>query len=162
MTRFDADTSSERRKLFADAITAHRNRGSRFCTIELDYDVDDGADTDADTDAAQSTDGDDATDENGENGNGEAEYGESAPWIQFADTEFNLDVTDEERDRLEGLLADYPEFRIQELEPVGETDRTNVRLSARSDANRLASFADEVFLTVYERDESYRAWVTAV
>jgi len=36
MTRFDADAPTDRRKLFAEAITAHRNRGSEFLTIEPD------------------------------------------------------------------------------------------------------------------------------
>ena len=41
MTRFDADTPTERRKLFVDAITAHRERDSAFLTIEADTDPDD-------------------------------------------------------------------------------------------------------------------------
>ena len=36
MTRFDADTPTDRRRLFAEAITAHRTRGSEFLTIEPD------------------------------------------------------------------------------------------------------------------------------
>lgn len=36
MTRFDADTPTDRRQLFAAAITAHRKRGSEFLTIEPD------------------------------------------------------------------------------------------------------------------------------
>ncbi len=36
MTRFDADTETDRRTLFAEAITAHRERGSEFLTIEPD------------------------------------------------------------------------------------------------------------------------------
>lgn len=36
MTRFDAETAEERRQLFAEAITAHRQRGSEFLTIEPD------------------------------------------------------------------------------------------------------------------------------
>lgn len=39
MTRFDAATPEERRKLFAEAITAHRERGSPFCTIQADADA---------------------------------------------------------------------------------------------------------------------------
>ncbi|XVH32048.1 hypothetical protein ACNS7O_02375 [Haloferacaceae archaeon DSL9] len=34
MTRFDASDPTERRKLFADAIVAHRNRNSAFLTVE--------------------------------------------------------------------------------------------------------------------------------
>jgi len=36
MTRFDADTPEGRRKLIADAVRAHRERESRFCTVEAD------------------------------------------------------------------------------------------------------------------------------
>lgn len=34
MTRFRADTTEPRRELFADAIAAHRERESPFCTLE--------------------------------------------------------------------------------------------------------------------------------
>lgn len=36
MTRFDADTVESRRELIADAVRAHRERESRFCTVEAD------------------------------------------------------------------------------------------------------------------------------
>lgn len=36
MTLFDAETPTDRRALFAEAITAHRKRGSEFLTIEPD------------------------------------------------------------------------------------------------------------------------------
>jgi hypothetical protein len=36
MTRFDAATPTDRRKLFVEALTAHRERGSPFLTIEVD------------------------------------------------------------------------------------------------------------------------------
>ena len=36
MTRFDASTAEDRRQLFAEAITAHRKRGSEFITVEPD------------------------------------------------------------------------------------------------------------------------------
>ncbi|KAB1193590.1 hypothetical protein GJR96_09085 [Haloferax sp. MBLA0076] len=131
MTRFEADTPRERRKLFADAVTAHRNRGSAFLTIE--------AERDPDID------------------------GESpGPWIQFGERTFNVDVTDDELARLKDLLSEFPEFRIDQLESPDEAEGTNVRITARSDANRLAGFADRVFQTVFERTEDYRAWVVAI
>lgn len=40
MTRFDADTPTDRRKLFVDAITAHRERDSAFLTVEAETDPD--------------------------------------------------------------------------------------------------------------------------
>ncbi|UVE50457.1 hypothetical protein KU306_00670 [Haloferax larsenii] len=132
MTRFEADTSRERRKLFADAVVAHRNRGSAFLTIEADRDPD--------------LDGEDAP----------------CPWVQFSDKTFNMDVTDEELDRLKDLLSSFPEFRIDQLESPEEAEGTNVRITARSDANRLAGFVDEVFQAVYGRADDYRAWVVAI
>jgi hypothetical protein len=132
MTRFEADDPAERRKLFADAVAAHRRRGSAFFTVEVDPDED--------------LDGEDAP----------------APWIQFGDTTFNMDVTDDELDRLKSMLNGFPEFRIDQLESPEEAEGTNVRITARSDANRLAAFVDQTFQDVYGRADDYRAWVTAV
>ncbi|GAB7094464.1 hypothetical protein JCM30237_16160 [Halolamina litorea] len=141
MTRFDADTPTERRKLFADAVTAHRTRGSAFLTIEA---------APPETPAFD-PDGDD-----------EDEEDEPQPWLQFAEKTFNLDTTDDELDRVKGLVDEFPEFRIEDLESPDTAEGTNVRISARSDANRLADFADRVFQEVYEREADYRAWVVAV
>lgn len=137
MTRFDAETSAERRKLFGDAIVAHRNRGSAFVTIEADPDPE-----------ADGTD----------------DEGDPLPtaWVQFSEKEFNLDVTDDELDRLEAMLSEFPEFRIDQLETSENAEGTNVRVTARSDANRLAGFVDRAFQEVYGRGEDYRAWVTAI
>jgi hypothetical protein len=137
MTRFSADTPAERRKLFAEAVTAHRTRGSPFLTIEVDADPElDGTDDDGDP--------------------------LPAPWVQFSEQTFNLDVREEERARLETLLDEFREFRIEELSSPDEAEGTNVRITARSDANRLAGFVDHVFQHVYARDEAYRAWVTQI
>ncbi len=141
MTRFDADTPTDRRKLFADAVTAHRTRGSAFLTIEA-------APPES---PAFDPDGEDEEDEE-----------EPQPWLQFAEKTFNLDVTDAELDRVKALVDEFPEFRIDELESPDTAEGTNVRITARSDANRLADFADRVFRDVYEREEGYRAWVVAV
>ena len=137
MTRFDASTPSERRKLFADAVAAHRKRGSAFLTVEVDADPAlDGTDDDGDP--------------------------LPGPWVQFAEKTFNLDVTDDEFRQLETLLDEYREFRIDERTTSDESDGTNLRITARSDANRLAGFIDHVFQHVYARDETYRAWVTQI
>lgn len=141
MTRFDADTPTERRKLFAAAVTAHRTRGSAFLTIEA-------APPES---PAFNPDGDDA-----------AEDAETSPWLQFAEKTFNLDVTDEELTRLHGLVDEFAEFRVDELESPETAEGTNARITARSDANRLADFADRVFRGVYDREEDYQAWVVAV
>ncbi|WP_380675781.1 hypothetical protein [Salinigranum sp. GCM10025319] len=137
MTRFEANTPAERRKLFAEAVTAHRTRGSPFLTITVESDPEvDGTDDDGDP--------------------------LPEPWIQFAEKTFNLDVTDAERERLEALLDDFREFRIDEVTSPEESEGTNVRITARSDANRLAGFVDRAFVEVYGRDDDYRAWVTQI
>lgn len=137
MTRFDADDAKERRKLVADAVAAHRERASAFLTVEVAADPDlDGTDDDGNPNPA--------------------------PWIQFADATFNMDVADAERDGLDSLLNAYPEFRIDAMESPDDAEGTNVRISARSDANRLSAFVDEAFQQVYGRDENYRLWVSQV
>ncbi|MFC6989409.1 hypothetical protein ACFQJD_13140 [Haloplanus sp. GCM10025708] len=128
MTRFDAADPTERRKLFADAVTAHRERDSDFLTVEADP---------TDNEAV-------------------------APWIQLAVETFNLDCTDAELDRVKALLDEFPEFRIDRLERPEEAEGTNVRITARSDANRLAAFVDRAFQDVYGRDDDYRAWVVRI
>ena len=135
MTRFDADDPRARRKLFAEAIAAHRTRASPFVTFEADPDGDgrqDGANDEDD---------------------------DPRPWVQFGDNTFNLDVTDAELDALKQLVGEFPEFRIEHLESPDEAEGTNARITARSDPNRLATFADRVFLDVYDRPEAYRGWV---
>jgi hypothetical protein len=128
MTRFDATDPTERRKLFADAVLAHRNRGSDFLTVEAEATEDE----------------------------------EVAPWLQVAVETLNLDCTDEELDRLKTLLEEFPEFRIDQLERPEEAEGANVRITARSDANRLAAFVDRAFQDVYGRADDYRAWVVQV
>jgi hypothetical protein len=137
MTRFDAADAAERRKLFAEAVLAHRNRGSQFCTIEVDPADAPGVDADAD----------DPT---------------PVPWIQFAEKTFNLDCTDTELDRLKDLLAEFPSCRIDTIERPEEAEGANVRITARSDANRLGQFADRALQVTYGLDDDYRAWVTQV
>ncbi|MFC6613638.1 hypothetical protein ACFQAS_01460 [Halopenitus salinus] len=132
MTRFDAATETERRRLFADAVAAHRRRSSPVMTVDVDPDDD-------------TTDG-----------------GDVAPWIQLAGTEVVLDVTDAELERLKDLLGEYPEFRIDELESPEDAEGTNAVITARSDPNRIAGFIEAAFLRVFELEEDYRAWVTAV
>ena len=150
MTRFDATDPTERQKLFADAVTAHRERGSPFLTVEAELTDDEQAR--ADELADDEDDADAETDE-------PAETPPQVPWVQFADQTVNLDCTDDELDRLKSLLSEFPEFRIDQLESPEESEGTNVRITARADANRLAGFVERVFLTVYERPDGYRAWV---
>ncbi|SDF93395.1 hypothetical protein SAMN04488067_11130 [Halorubrum xinjiangense] len=132
MTRFDAATEDERLKLFADAAAAHRARSGDVMTVDVDPDSDD------------------------------TEGGEVPPWIQLAGTELIMDCTDEELERLKELLSEFPEFRIDELVSPEEAEGTNAVVTARSDANRVAGFIERAFCEVYELDEEYRAWVTAI
>ncbi|PSQ17355.1 hypothetical protein BRD00_07840 [Halobacteriales archaeon QS_8_69_26] len=84
------------------------------------------------------------------------------PWVQFGDGVVNLDCTETELDRLKDLLSEYPAFRIDELTRPEEAEGVNVRITARADPNRTAEFVDEVFLTVFDRPDGYRAWVVEV
>lgn len=131
MSRFDADTASDRRQLFTEAITAHRERGSEFITIEPDELPPEADD-------------------------------ELVPWIQVAGTTIGLDCTDAELDRLKAFLDSYPDFRTETVESPDEADGTHARITARSDANRLAMFVDEAFQAVYGYDDGYRAWIVAI
>ena len=142
MTRFDAATADARRELFADAIRAHDERGSAFLTVE--------------TEAVEVS----ATAENSEEVAGDEPA--DAPWVQFADGVLNLDCTDDELSRLKSLLDEYAEFRIDELTRPEETEGTNVRISARTDPERVAEFVGRIFREVYEYPKDYRAWVVAV
>ncbi|WP_227374361.1 hypothetical protein [Haladaptatus halobius] len=135
MSRFSADTPKERRKLVVDAITAHRNRGSAFCTLQAEFDPE----------AA---------------GKGERE--EAPPWIQFGDRTLNADYTDEELERLKALVREFPAFKIEELHSPEEAEGTNVRISAKADANRIAQFVERTFREAYECPEMFTLWVVEV
>ena len=137
MTRFDAAGPEARRALFVEAIDAHEQRASPFLTIEADA-------TDEDADATP----DDAD--------------ASAPWVQYADGKLNLDCTDAELDRLKSLLDEFGAFSIDDLHRPEEVEGTNVRLTARTDPERVAQFLDRAFREVYERPEDYRAWAAEV
>lgn len=155
MTRFDAATPDERRKLFAEAITAHRERASAFCTFEAD-----GTDTPTVTD--DEGDESDVEDGRADDEDPEADELEAPPWVQFGDGVLNLDCTDAELDRLKDLLAEFPAFKIDDLTRPEEAEGVNVRVSALADPNRVAQCVDRVFREVYDRPETYQAWVTAV
>lgn len=130
MTRFDADDPAGRQKLVADAVAAHRERGSPFLTVEAD---------------AAAVDEDDPV-----------------PWVQYAgdDGVLNLDCTDEELDRLDGLLAEFPAFKVRERTEPEEADGTNLRIGALADAGRIGQFVDRLFREVYGLAENHRLWVT--
>lgn len=152
MTRFDADTPTDRRKLIADAVIAHRERDSAFLTLEPEPT---GAEREAEPE-------DEAAPAAGPETEPTPEDVPTVPWVQFADRTFNLDCTAEELDALKSLLKEYPEFRIEQLDQPDTAAGTNIRITARADPNRLAMFADNVFQTVYGREEQYRVWVVSI
>lgn len=138
MTRFDATDPTERRKLVADAVGAHRERpGSKFLTVEGKW-----------ASASEAT--------------AETDGPPTSPWVQFGDRMFNLDVTSDELTRLNDLLSEFPEFRVEVRESPEEAEGTNVQIMAKSDAGRLAMFVDEAFVRVYGAPRDYRLWVVAV
>ncbi|ELZ21860.1 hypothetical protein [Natrinema limicola] len=140
MTRFDASEPTERRKLYVDAITAHRERASGFLTLEADDTADEERDDTADQSAAAL----------------------GVPWIQFGDGTVNLDCTDAELEALKDLLEAFPAFKIDDLTRPEDADGINVRVSAKADANRIAQFIDDVFLEVYDLPSTVRIWLVDV
>ena len=140
MTRFDASTPVERRKLYVDAITAHRERASGFLTLEADDTVSEERDDTAEQSAAEL----------------------GVPWIQFGDGTVNLDCTDAELEALKDLLEDFPAFKIDDLTRPEDAAGINVRVSAKADANRIAQFIDDVFLEVYDFPSTVRIWLVDV
>jgi hypothetical protein len=87
---------------------------------------------------------------------------ELVPWIQFGGTTVAMDCTDAELDRLKGLLDEYPDFRIDDLERPEEAEGTHVRITAHADEGRLADFFDRVFQRAFGYPEGYRVWAVSV
>ena len=139
MTRFSAATRAEREELFADAIAAHRERGSAFCTFQCEFDADNEATAREEDDADEPA---------------------TPPWIQFGDGTLNLDCTDEELDRLKALVGEFPSFTVDQLHSPEDADGTNVRVTARTDADRVAQFVERAFREAYDQPDTYVAWVT--
>lgn len=87
---------------------------------------------------------------------------EESAWIQFGEGVLNLDCTDEELDRLNGLLEAFPAFTIENLNRPEDAEGTNVRISAYADEERVATFVERCFREVYGRPKGYAAWTTEV
>lgn len=83
-------------------------------------------------------------------------------WIQVGEDVVNLDCTDEELDRLEALLNEFPAFSIEEMASPENAEGTNVRIQTYADEERVAGFVERCFRTVYDRTEGYVAWATEV
>ncbi|WP_290818334.1 hypothetical protein [Halovivax sp.] len=129
MTRFDATTAADRQRLIVEAIAAHRERASPFCTFE----VDPASAADVET--------------------------LGVPWIQFVDGIVNLDCTEDELERCKSLIEEFPAFKIDELTRPEDAEGVNVRVSAKADANRIAQFVDRAFERVFDLPGEYRLWV---
>ncbi|MDS0475548.1 hypothetical protein [Natrinema sp. 1APR25-10V2] len=153
MTRFDAAEPAERRKLYVDAITAHRERGSGFLTLEADPSALEGGSDAEGEGASDRASGDESGDDTDELG---------APWIQFGDGTVNLDCTEDELDALKAVLEEFPAFKIDDLIRPEEAEGVNVRVSAKADPNRIAQFVDTVFLEVYELPSTGRIWAVEI
>lgn len=151
MTRFDAAEPAERRKLYVDAITAHRERGSGFLTLEADADT---------LESGEGSEDDLSLDTDDESDASAGELG--VPWVQFGDGTINLDCTDDELDTLKGVLGEFPAFKIDDIHRPEEAEGVNVRISAKADPNRIAQFVDDVFLEVYELPSTGRVWAVEV
>ena len=162
MTRFDATTSEDRRELVADAILAHRERGSIFCTVEANS----PPPADATTDEPDPATDDEAADERAAEEAAEAPDPDSdAPaWIQFSDPEsqLNLDCTDEEYDRITDVLSTAGAFTIDEQASPEDVEGRNLRVTTYADSDRIAQVVDRIFLEGFEYEEDYRLWATEI
>ncbi|MBZ6495960.1 hypothetical protein [Natrinema longum] len=158
MTRFDAAEPADRRKLYVDAITAHRERGSGFLTLEADNSV-----IEADDESLEQTHDETAVGRDSESESANESAAElGIPWVQFSDGTINLDCTDAELDVLKGVLDEFPAFKIDDLNRPEEAEGVNVRISAKADPNRIAQFVDDVFLEVYDLPPSIRVWAVGI
>lgn len=187
MSRFDADDPEARRSLVTDAVAAHRARGSLFCTFEADGPPSESragdAETDSETsDVAESDAGADASEtgadaERSDTGADASEHDADAAttdadpladdeptpaWVQFSGPEgqLNLDCTDEEYDRLTGVLSEFPEFTVQEQTAPEDAEGRNLRIEAWADDERIAAVIEQLFVDGFGYDEDVRLWVT--
>lgn len=162
MTRFAAATPHDRRALVADAVAAHRERESAFCTVEAD--VPPVADRLARTDDGDGDYGED--DGDGGDGDGHAVHsGEPTPaWVQFteAETQLNLDCTDAEYGRITSVLSEFPAFSVAEQTSPENAEGRNLRITARGDAERIAEVVERLFVEGFDYDEGFRLWATEV
>ncbi|AFO57277.1 MULTISPECIES: hypothetical protein [unclassified Natrinema] len=149
MTRFAAAESTERRSLYVDAITAHRERESAFLTVEAD-------------EKTLEANGETPSERGPDTGESDGSTDPGVPWVQFGDGTLNLDCTDEELEALKRLLESFPAFKIDDLIRPEEAEGVNVRISAKADANRIAQFIDRLFLEVYDLPAAFRVWVVDI
>lgn len=138
MTRFEASTPKERRALVAEAVTAHRKRGSDAAVFEAD--CGDGG-------------GNGSRDRNG--------GGTGTSRIEYSDRTLTLAVDPAERDRLDTFLDEFPVFKIEQP-ATRKAPGGVVHVSAIADQKHAADFVDRAFAAVYGCPDDFRLWVTAV
>lgn len=120
MTRFEASTPAERRALVAEAVTAHRKRGSEAAVFMSEEDR-----------------------------------------IRYADRVVRFDVIDDERDRLDALLGEFPVFKIKQPD-TRKAEQGVVYVSAIADAKHVADFIEAAFRDVFEHEEEHTLRVVRV
>jgi len=141
MPRFDASTAEDRQRLLADAIAAHRERGSRFCTFEADALPPNAPEPD------------------------EESPGQPTPaWVQYSapEAQLNLDCTDAEYDRIADVLAAASAFTVAQQSSPEDADGRNLRITARTDVERIAEVVDRLFVEGYGYEEEFRLWATEI
>jgi len=155
MTRFDARTPADRRSLVAEAIAAHRERGSAFCTVEA-------GEAPRDADRLQGSDAGDEPPDGEETG--EEALEPTPAWVQYSAPEgqLNLDCTDEEYDRITAVLGEFPTFSVAEQASPEDADGRNLRVGARADEERIAEVVERLFVEGFDYDDDVRLWATEV
>jgi len=80
--------------------------------------------------------------------------GDDQPTVAYEDREIILGVDDDERDRLDTLLDEFPVFKIAQPDTRKAPDGV-VHVSALADPKHAADFLDRLFLDVFEAGEGY-------
>ncbi|MGB9964979.1 hypothetical protein [Halobacterium hubeiense] len=136
MTRFDAETDAGRIELVADAIAAHRERDSAFCTLEADSDP--SGDPEFLPPWVQFADG----------------------TLNLDCTDPELDRLSTVVSRFGAFTI--AERETVPAESAEESPGTNVRIEARADDDRVGQFVDAVFQEVYDLPAEFRLWAVEV
>lgn len=136
MTRFDADSEADRVALVADAIAAHRDRDSAFCTLEADEEPSD--DPELLPPWVQYADG----------------------TLNLDCTDDELDALSTVVSRFGAFTI--TERETISADTAAESPGTNVRIEAQTDPDRVAQFVDAVFQDAYGLPEGYQLWAVEV
>jgi hypothetical protein len=136
MARFEADEEGERVTLVADAVAAHRERDSAFCTLEADDDPSD--DPEFLPPWVQFAEG----------------------TLNLDCTRQELDALNDVLGRYGAFTV--TERTTVDPETEGESPATNVRVNADADDERVGQFVEAVFRAVYDLPATYRLWAVEV